>query len=90
MVRIRAELGGECWVADPVWAVSPTAARRATLAILALRGADAGPERPAPAASHWVEVQPRAYGGRQAGIDRNLKFDSAIPREMQAQIRLEW
>jgi hypothetical protein len=31
-----------------------------------------------------------AAGTITAVIDRNLKFDSAIPRELQAQIRLEW
>jgi hypothetical protein len=31
-----------------------------------------------------------AAGRITAVIDRNLKFDSAIPRELQAQIRLEW
>lgn len=25
-----------------------------------------------------------------ATMDRNAKFDSAIPREMQAQLRVEW
>jgi hypothetical protein len=34
--------------------------------------------------------QAGAVGTITAVINRNLKFDSAIPRELQAQIRLEW
>jgi hypothetical protein len=29
-------------------------------------------------------------GAVTATMDRNAKFDSAIPREMQAQLRIEW
>ena len=34
--------------------------------------------------------QTGGVGRVTAVINRNLKFDSAIPRELQAQIRLEW